>query len=128
MVILFSWFSKEFLAWNDCFGSFTIIKKESGTSFWCTVGVWFFHKNVAYLILYLWTKFQCHTFFFSIYKTKCVIKFLFRQFMTSQTSRFIFDHTLKQWPTGTKRGEGRNTQIWISWERKKLFRWNEKHF
>ena len=23
----------------------------------------FFHKNVSYLILCLWTKFQCHTFF-----------------------------------------------------------------
>ena len=24
---------------------------------------YFFHKNVPYLILYLWTRFQCHTFF-----------------------------------------------------------------
>ena len=23
----------------------------------------FFHKNVPYLILYQWTKYQCHTFF-----------------------------------------------------------------
>ena len=25
----------------------------------------FFHKNVPYLILYQWTKFQCHTLFLS---------------------------------------------------------------
>ena len=31
---------------------------------------------------------------------------------------FIFDYTLKQWPTGKKRGEDWNTEIWISQERK----------
>ena len=41
---------------------FTKIKKESGTSFWGTFSAWFFDKNVPYLILYQWTKFQCHTF------------------------------------------------------------------
>ena len=69
-----------------------------------------------------------HLFFFSRYQTKCVIEFLFRQLMTSWTLRFIFDHPLKQWPTGRKRGKDRNTKIWISSERKELFRWNKKHF
>ena len=27
-----------------------------------------------------------------------------------------------------KRGEDGKTKIWISWERKELFRWNKKHF
>ena len=27
-----------------------------------------------------------------------------------------------------KGGEDENTKIWISWERKELFRWNKKHF
>ena len=29
---------------------------------------------------------------------------------------------------GKKRGEGENTKIWKSRERKDLFRWNKKHF
>ena len=61
-------------------------------------------------------------------QTKCVIKFLFKQLMTSQSMRFIFHQPLKQWLTGTKSGKGRNTKIWISRERKELFRWNKKHF
>ena len=54
---------KEFVACSGCFGLFTKIKKEFGTIFCCTFSAWFLHKNVPYLILYQWTKFQCHTFF-----------------------------------------------------------------
>ena len=50
-------------------------------------------------------------FFFSRYKTKYIIKFLFRQLMTSQTLRFILDQALKQWLTGRKRGEDGNKKI-----------------
>ena len=57
---------------------------------------------------YQWTKFQCHTFF--LLKIKYVIKFLFRQLMTSQTLRFICHQPLKQWLTGRKRGEDGNTK------------------
>ena len=32
-------------------------------SFWCSFSAWFLHKNIPYLILYLWTKFQFHKFF-----------------------------------------------------------------
>ena len=46
-----------------------------------------------------------YVFFFSRYQTKCVIKFLFGQLMTSQTLRFILDQALKQWLTGRKRGK-----------------------
>ena len=56
-------FLKEFLACNGCFGLFSKIKKGSGASFWCTFSAWFFHKNVPYLILYQWPKFQHDTFF-----------------------------------------------------------------
>ena len=65
---------------------------------------------------------------FPRYQTKCVIKFLFRQMMTSQTLGFLLNHTLIQWLTGKKRGEEENTKIWISGEQKELFIWNEKHF
>ena len=41
---------------------FTKIKKGLGTSFWCTFSAWLVHKNVPYLILYHWTKFQSHIF------------------------------------------------------------------
>ena len=69
-----------------------------------------------------------HLISFSRYQTKCVIKFLFRQLMMSQTIRFMLDQPLKQWLTDRKRGEDGNTKIWISQERIELFRWNKKHF
>ena len=46
----------------------------------------------------------------SRYQTKCVIKCLFRQVMTSQTLRFFLNQPLKQWLTGEKRGEDENTK------------------
>ena len=52
-----------------------------------------------------------YLFSFPRYQTKCVIKFLFRQLVTSQALRFIFNQTLKQWVTGRKRGEDENTKI-----------------
>ena len=69
-------------------------------------------------------------FSFSRYRTKskCIIKFLFRQLMMSWTLRFILNQALKQWLTGRKRGEDGNTKIWISWERKEFFRWNKNIF
>ena len=67
------------------------IIKRSGTSFCCIFSVWFFYKIVL--------------FSFSRYQTKCIIELLFRQLMTSWTLRFIFDHPLKQWPTGRNRGK-----------------------
>ena len=73
---------KELLACNSCSGLFTKIKKGSGTSFWRTFSVQFFH--VSYLILYQLTKFQWHIFFsFLRYQTKRAVKFLFKQLMTS---------------------------------------------
>ena len=67
MIIIFQnvLFFKDFLACNGYFGLFRKIKKGSGASFWCTFSEWFFHKNVPYLVLYQWTKFQCHTLFLS---------------------------------------------------------------
>ena len=44
-------------------GLFTKIENGSGTSFWCTFSAWFLHRNVPYLILCQWTKFQCRAFF-----------------------------------------------------------------
>ena len=67
MIILFqnTLFLKEFLACNGCFRLFSKITKRSGASFCCTFSAWFFRKNVPYLILYQWRKFQCHTLFLS---------------------------------------------------------------
>ena len=48
-----------------------------------------------------------HLISFSSYqkKIKYVIKFLFRQLMTSWISRFFLDQPLKQWLTGKKEGK-----------------------
>ena len=51
-----------------------------------------------------------YLFSFPRYQTKCVIKFLLRQLMMSQTIRFMLDQPLKQWLTGRKRGEDGNTK------------------
>ena len=40
-----------------------------------------------------------------------VIKFLFRQLITSYTLRFLLNQPLKQWVTWKKRGEDENTKI-----------------
>ena len=58
-------------------------------------------------------------FSFPRYQTKCVIKFSVSQLM-SQTIRFMLDQPLKHRLTGRKRGENRNTKIWISQELKEL--------
>ena len=48
---------------------------------------------------------------FTRHQTKCVIKFLVRQLMTSCTLRFFLNQPLKQWLRGKKRGEDGNTKI-----------------
>ena len=45
------------------FGYLPKLKRSLGLAFGAHFRHDFFHKNVSYLILYLWTKFQCHTFF-----------------------------------------------------------------
>ena len=108
MIILFQniLFLKEFLACNGCFGLFSKIKKGSGTSFWCTFCAWFFHKKCSiFITLSIGKVSMSHLISFSRYQTKCFIKFLFRQLMTSQTLRFFLDQPLKQWLTGRKEGK-----------------------
>ena len=39
----------------------------------------------------------------------------------------LVDQPPKQWLTGRKRGEDEGTKVWISQQRKKLFRWNKKY-
>ena len=55
-----------------------------------------------------------HLISFSRYQTKCVIKSLFRQVMTSQTLRFLLNQPPKQWLVGKKRGEDEYIRIGIS--------------
>ena len=86
---------KEFLVCNYCFGLFTKIIKRSGICFCCTFSAWFFYKNVLYLILHLWAKFQCHLFSFSGYQTKCVVELLFRRLMTSLTFKIYLPSSSK---------------------------------
>ena len=57
---------------------------------------------------------------FSRYQTKCVIKSLLRQVMTSQTLRFLLNQNLKQWLTGKKEGKT-NAQKFEYLENKKSF-------
>ena len=135
---MMSWieFSKEFLACNGCFWLYTKVKKGYRASFWCTFSAWFFHKNVFYLILYQWTKFQCHTFFSSEdIKQNVLLSFSLDSWWRHKlylqrfiSIRFIFKQPLTQWLTRRKRGEDRNTKIWISREQKELFRWYKKFF
>ena len=68
-----------------------------------------------------------HLISFSRYQTKCVIKFLFRQLMVYKF-RIFLESASKVMADREKRGEDENTKIWISQERKELFRWNKKHF
>ena len=108
---------------------FWVIYQKSGTSFWCTFSAWFFKENVLYLILFQRIKFECHTFFpFDDIKQNLLLSSYLDKWWRYKLFRFIFDHLLKQWPTGRKRGEEGNTKIWISRERKELSRWNKKHF
>ena len=52
-----------------------------------------------------WQSSMSYLFSFSIYQTKCIIKFLFRQFLTSRILTFIFDYLPSQWLTGKKEGK-----------------------
>ena len=59
------------------------IKKRFETSIWCTFSAWFLHENIPYVILSIDKVYLLYLFSFTGYQTKCVIKFLFRQLMTS---------------------------------------------
>ena len=120
-------FLRSFLVCNGRFGLFSKIKKGSGASFWCIFIEWFFHKSVSCLILYEWTKFQCHTLFLS-QDIKQVV--LLSSYLVDGVINFkIFLGSIsKAMVDREKRGEDENTKIWISWERKKFFRWNKIFF
>ena len=112
MIILFKniLLLKEFLACNDVLGLFTKIKRGPETSFWCTFLHDFSIKMffIAYSIN--WQSFNVITLLLS-QDIKQNVKFLFGQLMMLQTIRFMLDQPLKQWLTGGRRGEGRNTKI-----------------
>ena len=64
---------------------------------------------------------------FSRHQTKRVIKFLFGHMWRHRLQDFL-ESTSKAKVDKEKRGEDRNTKIWISWGRKELFWWNKKAF
>ena len=66
---------------------FRFLKKDFTKSF----SAWCFHKNVPHLRLSMNKVSMSYLFSLSRYQAKCVIKFLFRQLMTSKTLRFIID-------------------------------------
>ena len=102
MIVLFQniLFLKELLECNGCFRLFTKILKRSGNSFQCTFSARFSYKNVLYLILHLSTYFQCHTFLVSQdIKQNVPLSSYF------ETLRLIYNHPLKQWSKGMKRGK-----------------------
>ena len=110
------------------FGLFSKIKKGSGTSFWCTFSAWPFLKNVLHLILYQRTTFQCHNSFLSQHIKHNV---LFSSYLDSwwrHKFKVFLESTSKAMADREKRGEDKYTKIWISRERRELFRWNKKHF
>ena len=67
-----------------------------------------------------------YLFSFSIYLTKCVIKFLFRQLLMSKTSRFILNHPQSQWMTGENWSQHGNTKNLNISRMKRAFQMKEK--
>ena len=82
LLLFYILFLKEFLGYNGCFGLFTKIKKEGlGIVF----GVHFLHDYPYKYSLFNTLSMDkvSYLFSFSGHQTKCVMKFLFRQLMTS---------------------------------------------
>ena len=121
-------FLKEFLACNGCFELFSKMKKGSGASFWCTFSAWFFHKNVPNLILYQWTKFQCHNLFFSLDIKQNVL--LSSNLEVDDIINFkIFLGSNSKAMADRKKKEGTTKIQKCKYLRLiELFRWNKKHF
>ena len=68
-----------------------------------------------------------HLISFSGYQTKCVLSSYLDSWWPHKLLRFFLNQPLKQWLIGKKRMEDKNTKIWISQERKELFKLNKKH-
>ena len=108
MIIIFHnfLFSKEFPACNVCFELLSKIKKGSAANFWCTFSAWFFHKNIPYLILYQWIKFQCHTLFLSQdIKQNMLLSSYLDKWWCHKLLTFSLNQPLKQWLTRKKEGK-----------------------
>ena len=86
------------------------MKKQSGTSFWCPFPAWFFHKNILYLILYQWTRFQCHNFFPSQDLKQNVL-------LSSYLNFKIYPETTSNAKANREKKRGRNTNIFHSFWR-----------
>ena len=109
---------------SGCFWFLTKIRKRSWTNFWCTFSAWFFHKNVHYLILVQLTKLQCHTNLFPFKMPNMSYELIIKTI-----DEFInFNIYFRSASKAMTNREGGNTKTWISWERKKLFRWNKNYF
>ena len=111
-------FSKEFPACNVCFELLSKIKKGSVANFWCTFSALFFHKDIPYLILYQWIKFQWHTLFLSqdIKQNMLLSSYLDKWW----PRRFFLNQPLKEWLTGKKEGKTK-IQKFEYFENKKSF-------
>ena len=78
-------FFKNFMHAMTVLGYLAKLIKVSGANFWCTFSAWFFYKNVPFLFnsLSMDKVSMSYLISFSRFQTKCIIKFIFRQLMTS---------------------------------------------
>ena len=120
--------SKRILCMHCVLSYLAKLKRGLGLTFGVSIVHDFFHKNVPYLILYQWRKFQCHTLFLSQDIKQNMLLSSYLDKWCHKLLRFSLNHPLKQWLTGKNKEVDKNTKIWISRERKELFRWNKKHF
>ena len=111
---------KCFLAFNDCFGLFTKLQRGLGL----TLGARFLQKKIHkkfYLILYRFPKFWCHKYF----PSQDIKQFVLISYLDSWWHKlWIYLWSSSKAMAGRrKRGEDRNTTIWLSLEQKEPFRW-----
>ena len=111
-------FQKHFVHGLFVLGS---LAKGSETSFWCTFSACFLPYKYCLLNCVSIDQVSIPDL---LYFSLC---FLILEMMTSQISRFIFDHLL-QWLTMEERGSAVFTKIWISGEREDFFRSNENNY
>ena len=82
----------------------------------------FFHKNVSYLMLYRWPKFQCHTLFLSQdIKQNMLLSSCLDEWWHHKLLRFLLNHPLKQSLTVKKKAGKTKIQKFEYLKNKKSF-------
>ena len=83
-------------------------------------------RKIPLLVMYYLTKFDnvIYSGFWVILKIIQICKFMQDNFWHHK----LFHFHLSFWIWKVSKRREKITKIWISWERKKIFRWNKKHF